>query len=358
MDSQKQEPKLYNTSKEAKDAYVNQQSTQATKEEQSYMQMSKIEEEEIEWLWYPYIPLKKITIFRGDPGVGKTYFATLVASYISNGWAFPNQEKGTQGNVFLLTAEDGLGDTLKPRLRQAEADMDFVYSNAEYVTFSDPAFEENIKALRPKVIFVDPLQAFLGEHVDMHRANEVRPVFSKLIKLAEEYGFALIILEHMNKNIGTSGLHRGLGSMDITAAARSILLFGQDEDNNQTKGFMHAKSNLAPKGKVMGYKISDTGTAFDPQSEITEDMILGRSSSKGSMGRPSNEVQEAIDFLTEELSTGEIPAKTIWEKSEELGISEKTLKRAKAQLKVSSFRKKENGKDKGWHWSLLDEFDA
>ena len=241
--------------------------------------MADIKEREIEWLWHPYIAYRKITILRGDPGNGKTTVALEIASIMSNGWAFPSKSgeltSTTAGNVLFLTAEDDLEDTIKPRLRKAKANMNRVFSFTDYITFGDPRFEKILVEISPRLVIIDPLQAFLGEGVDMHRANEIRPIFSYIRQLAEKYNFALIILEHMNKNAGGKAIYRGLGSMDITGAARSILMFGSDPKNDDNKGFIHAKSNLDRKGEIMGFTITNNGLEWNPNTALTADMIMG-----------------------------------------------------------------------------------
>ena len=309
--------------------------------------MAEIEEREVDWLWKPYIPFRKITIFRGDPGLGKTFFALMVASIVSNGWAFPSDlgfKQITAGNVLFLTAEDDLEDTIKPRLRRAKANMDRVFSFTDYITFSDPRFEGILKETTPRLVVIDPLQACLGEGVDMHRANEIRPIFSYIRQLAEKYHFALIILEHLNKNIGGKAIYRGLGSMDITGAARSILMFGCDPENDNNKGFMHAKSNLERKGEIVGFSITDGGIEWNPHTTLTADMILGNSLKTG---RPSHEVDEAVEFLKKHLEGSFITADEIYEKAEAHGISKRTLQRAKKEAGVDAVQK-----DRKWYWVI------
>ena len=313
--------------------------------------MADIVEREIEWLWYPYIAYRKITILRGDPGNGKTTVSLEVASIKSNGRAFPSKAGDltptTPGNVLFLTAEDDLEDTIKPRLRKARANMDRIYSFTDYITFADPRFEGIVKETFPHLVIIDPLQAFLGDGVDMHRANEIRPIFSFIRQLAEKYGFALIILEHMNKNAGGKAIYRGLGSMDITGAARSILMFGSDPKNEDNKGFIHAKSNLDRKGEIMGFSITNDGLVWNPSTTLTANMIMGTSAASGKIGRPSHEVDEAVSFLKDELTGNFVTAKEIFARAKAAGISEKTLNRAKEVAGVDSIRK-----DGKWHWVL------
>jgi RecA-family ATPase len=316
--------------------------------------MADVEEKEIRWLWYPYIAMGKITLFRGDPGVGKTFFALAMAAIVSNGHGFPdcNDKKDAKtaapANVLFLTAEDDLEDTIKPRLRKAQANMTRIYSYTGYITFSDPYFEHYIKEVDPRLVIIDPLQAFLGDGVDMHRANEICPIFSQIRQLAEKYNFALVILEHMNKNLGGKSIYRGLGSMDITGAARSVLMFGVNPDDESEKGFMHIKSNISAKGDIVGFRVDEYGLRFDPNTTITQDMILGNVSAKPS-GRPSREIEQAIKFLQTELKNQMLPAKEILKRASDAGISERTLERAKVEADVDSVKK-----DKKWYWLLCD----
>jgi len=147
--------------------------------------MDDITVEKIKWLWNPYIPLGKITILQGDPGLGKTFLATQIAAIVSNGEKFPfdNSDKIKAGNVIFQTAEDGLADTIRARLDDAWANCKRIFAIDEYdksLTFDDTRLREAIQKIRPKLVVIDPLQAYLGANKDMHRANEIRPVMHRL----------------------------------------------------------------------------------------------------------------------------------------------------------------------------------
>jgi len=225
--------------------------------------------------------------------------------------------------------------------------MNRVFSFTDYITFDDPRFEKILVEISPRLVIIDPLQAFLGEGVDMHRANEIRPIFSYIRQLAEKYNFALIILEHMNKNAGGKAIYRGLGSMDITGAARSILMFGSDPKNDDNKGFIHAKSNLDRKGEIMGFTITNNGLEWNPNTALTADMIMGGGNASGRTGRPSHEVEEAVNFLDKELRGNLITAKEVFKRAEDAGISSSTLNRAKEKAGVQSVQK-----DRKWYWHI------
>ena len=179
----------------------------------------------VDWLWFPYIPFGKLTIIQGNPGEGKTYFAMMLTAACTNRKLFPNMEDIEPFNVIYQTAEDGMGDTIKPRLVEAGADLSRVMvidDSEEVLTLSDDRIEKAVRQNQVRLVIIDPVQAFIGADVDMNRANEVRPVFRKLGMIAEKTGCAIVLIGHLNKSSGTQSTYRGLGSIDIMAAVRSL----------------------------------------------------------------------------------------------------------------------------------------
>ena len=165
-----------------------------------------IEQTSVEWLWFPYLPFGKLTIIQGNPGEGKTYFAMMLTATCTNRKTFPNMEEIEPFNVIYQTAEDGMGDTIKPRLVEAGADLSRVMvidDTEEALTLSDDRIEKAIRQNQVRLLIIDPVQAFIGADVDMNRANEVRPVFRKLGMIAEQTGCAIVLIGHLNKSSGT-----------------------------------------------------------------------------------------------------------------------------------------------------------
>ena len=151
--------------------------------------LSEIELQEVEWLWYPYIPFGKITIIQGDPGEGKTTLGLRLAAACSNGSGFPGMEEREPISVIYQTAEDGLGDTVKPRLMEAEANENLIFNISEetdVLTLKDERIEAAIKATNARLMIFDPIQGYVGEDTDINRANEIRTVMRGIARIAEE----------------------------------------------------------------------------------------------------------------------------------------------------------------------------
>ena len=320
--------------------------------------ISDITPQDVEWLWKPYIPLGKISLMRGDPGQGKTTVSLTLASIVSNGCAFPTESGFTAteaGNVLYITAEDGLADTIAPRLIKAKANISRVFSyeesTIEQLSFMNPKFEELIKEAKPRLVIVDPIQAYLGSTVDGHRANEVRPVMHHIGTLAEKYNCAIVLIEHMNKGVGVKGLYRGLGSIDITAAARSILLVGSNPEDENDKGIAHIKSNLARHGKVIGFSISDErGLEWNPNTTLTSDILQGYGGGSGE--RTDHALEDAKDFLKDILTEGKQNSNDIYLTAKQYGISKRTLQRARDELDIDCKERQGFGKNTVVYWKL------
>lgn len=176
------------------------------RKELKIISLSEIKTEEVKWLWYPYIPFGKVTIVQGDPGEGKTTFVLSVIAALTCGEALPECETGLPPmNVIYQTAEDGLSDTIKPRLEAVGADCTRVQTiddSRSMLTLTDQRLEEAIHSTDAGLLVLDPLQAYLGSGVDMHRANEIRPIMKKLSAVAERTGCAVVLIGHMNKASG------------------------------------------------------------------------------------------------------------------------------------------------------------
>ena len=293
-----------------------------------------IKQTSVEWLWFPYIPFGKLTIIQGNPGEGKTYFAMMLTAACTNRKLFPNMEDIEPFNVIYQTAEDGMGDTIKPRLIEAGADLSRVMvidDTEEALTLSDDRIEKAVRQNRVRLVIIDPVQAFIGADVDMNRANEVRPVFRKLGMIAEKTGCAIVLIGHLNKSSGTQSTYRGLGSIDIMAAVRSLIFIGKVRKDPTTRVLIHEKSSLAPPGETMAFKLGDEeGFRWVGAYEISADELLD-----GKEGKATETKLERGRKLIRELLADkkEISIRELDEKAKEQGISGRTMRDVRSRMK-------------------------
>ena len=254
------------------------------------------------------------------------------------------------GTTLLLTAEDGLGDTVGPRLDLLGADDTRIFAlpPEQPVTLMD--LEMLVISVRPLLVVIDPLPAFLGKDVDMHRSNETRPILASVAAMAERHHCAVVIVRHITKGAAGRAIYRGIGSIDFTAAARSVLLAGADPEESQTCALVHIKSNLAAKGSALGYRLDETGFAWTGVSDLTADRIL--SGAEGS--EAPSKLADAIDFLQQALSEVVQPAERIKADAKALDISDGTLRRAREALHVRTIAvgKQRTGGVVHWAWEL------
>ncbi len=317
--------------------------------------MADVEPETVSWLWLPYIPKGKLTLLEGDPGIGKSWVSLAIATAVSLGNGLPGAEATEPQAVLLASAEDGLGDTIRPRLDAMAANVKNVHAIKGTLDFGNGGLailEGHIEHVRPALVIIDPLVAYIGAGVDIHRANETRAVMAKLADIAEEHGCAILAIRHLTKGGTLKPIYRGLGSIDFAAACRSVLMAGCDPDNEQKRGIVQIKSNLAPKGQAIGFELRDGGFYWTGESDLTAARILAAEDS----GDGKSARDEAADFLRDELRGGPVEAAQVWRGAKEAGLSEITVKRAKAMLGVITRRQGEAGKRGGgkFTWELPD----
>ena len=296
------------------------------------IRMSDVELTPVEWLWKPYLPFGKLSVLQGNPGEGKTYFAMHLAAACTNGKLLPNMERMEPFNVIYQTAEDGLGDTVKPRLIEAGADLDrvLVIDDSEVqLTLSDERIEKAIIENNARLVIIDPIQAYLGADVDMNRANEVRPIFMRLGQVAQRTGCAILLIGHLNKAAGMQSLQRGLGSIDIAAAVRSVMFIGKLKHDPTMRILTHEKSSLAPPGVSLAFSLGDEGGfRWVGEYDITADEMLS-----GIEPQRETKTQQAKDLICALLAGGkQVFSEDIDKAALERGIPGRTVRDAKREL--------------------------
>ena len=269
----------------------------------------------------------------------------MLTAACTNRKTFPNMEEIEPFNVIYQTAEDGMGDTIKPRLVEAGADLSRVMvidDTEEALTLSDDRIEKAIRQNQVRLLIIDPVQAFIGADVDMNRANEARDMTKRLSLLAEKYKCAILLIGHMNKAGGNKAAYRGMGSIDFFAVARSVLLVGRIEGEPDLRAVVQIKNNLAAFGHSKAFRLTETGFEWIGDYEITADEVLGGIAPK------VNKLEQAKKMLRElaETSTS-VQSSEIFDMAEDLNISKRTLENAKKELEIKARRI-----GNSWYWDL------
>ncbi len=316
--------------------------------------MEDVLSKEVEWLWYPYIPYGKITIIEGDPGEGKTTLVLKLAAALSRGLPLPCDDDKEYEPIHIIyqTAEDGIEDTIKPRLEKAGADCSMIRvidETDKELSMTDDRLEQAIIETGARLIILDPIQAYIGATVDMHRANEIRPVLKHLGIIAEKHNCAIILIGHMNKASGSKSTYRGLGSIDIQATARSVLLVARLRDKPNIRIMAHDKSSLAPAGDAIGFEMTeDSGMVCIGPYDITIDELLS-----GNEGRGKKKLDIAENFIKEYFGTNKvIPSNEIMMEAAKRSIKRNTLLSAKKKLGITSDKEKAEDGTIYWTWVM------
>ena len=275
------------------------------------VRMDHIRSENIEWLWYPYIPYGKVTLIHGNPGDGKTFLAIAIAAAVSSGKPLPGDINAKPGIVIYQTAEDGLGDTIKPRLDSLGANNKNIYiinEDNKDLTLTDERIGMALDETKAKLLIID------------------------------------------------SSINRGLGSMDFAAAVRSILILGRYKDDANIRVIVHNKSSLAPEGGSMAFRL-DGKNGFEwveGYENVTAEDVLAASRSPKS--HKVTKIDKAVEFLSGIFrERREIPAYEIYERADKLGICKRTIDQAKSDFPGGRLKSVKVGAR--WVWTLEEELD-
>lgn len=329
--------------------------------------LSEVEPERVSWLWPGRIPLGKLSLIDGDPGTGKSGITGDLAARVSAGLPLPDGYPLEAGGVVLLSAEDGLADTIRPRLDAAGADADKVLSLATTEDaegyermLSIPEdlhlIERGIRRVGAKLVVVDPLMAFLSGEANAHKDQDTRKALAPLATLAERTGAAVVVVRHLNKATGGNALYRGGGSIGIIGAARSALLVAKDPEDENRRVLAPMKSNLAQPAPSLAFTLeeADNGAVrvvWQGGTDLDAAKLLATSAAK----EEGDASSEATEFLQDLLRDGPVFSKRVWDEARDLKISEPTLKRAKKSLGVEAVRESVAGEGRGagrWMWEL------
>ncbi len=311
----------------------------------TYEYYSRIQPRKVDWLWYPYIPYGKITVLQGDPGDGKSSFLIQLLAILSRGGVLPDGfQLEKPETIIYQCAEDSKADTVKPRLLSAGADCDrvvFIDDVEQVVTLDDQRIEETLKDTGAKFLILDPIQAFIPVDMDMQSAAKMRIIMRNMAALAEKYSCAVVLVGHLNKASGGKKLYRGLGSIDIAAIARSVLMIAREEDNPSIRYMFPIKSSLAPEGDAIAFAMDpNSGFRWIGKYVPANQFMEWEQPRQGKKERARRQLEMM-------LSERDLLSTAVYAQMERLGVSEKTVQMAGKEAGVTVYRK--NG---AWYWSL------
>ena len=306
---------------------------------------SAVRQRNVDWLWYPYIPYGKITILQGDPGEGKSTFILNIVALLTTGKKMPDGTGGSKAEtVIYQCAEDDIADTIKPRLIAAGADCNkvaYIIDDNNELTFEDTRIEEVLQKTGAKLLVIDPIQAFLVQDTDMQSAARMRKALGKLADVAARYHCAVVLVGHLKKSYGGKNLYRGLGSIDIAAIARSVLMISRDNADSSIRYMFPVKSSLAPEGSAIRFTFDEGKIKWFGKCDVDINSI------ECSIFAQPNKLEQTKKFLLRILQDGDLPSAQVYEMVEQIGIKKRTTETAKKELSIKAYKKNNT-----WYWQL------
>jgi hypothetical protein len=328
----------------------------------------------VEWLWEPRLPLGMLSLFAGEPKLGKSLVTVALAATVSRGAPLPlDDRRAGPGSVILMSAEDDPARTIVPRLRAAGSDLDNVHV-LEAVRLDDgrevpPSLRTDVERIDEaasrlgdcRLLVIDPVSAYL-DGTDDHRNSELRGVLSPLKALAERHDMAVVLVTHLNKTTSVNGKHRVTGSIAYVGACRANYIFGRDRDDPTGRRVLMLDNgcNLTGSVPTLAYQIEDRGDGpaveweAEPVPITTEEALRAEADAKDGPAR--EEARECRDWLRESLSAGPVLVNDLFKSGKDAGFSPDKLKRAKKSIGAASSRVG-FGRDSKCSWSLPGEAD-
>ena len=316
----------------------------------------------LKWLWPGRIPLGKVTVIAGDPGLGKSLVTLDLAARVSRGGMWPDGSENILGRVLLLSAEDDAADTIRPRLDAHDANVENIHI-LESITYVDGNGHQESKLVtlldvEPvelwmrrhsdcRLIIIDPITAYLGD-ADSHKNAELRALLTPWAKLAADCGAAVVAVSHLTKNSGTSPMYRVTGSLAFVAASRAVWAVAKDKQDPDRRLFLPVKCNLGPDQHGLAYRVFADGDAVmiewepDPVEIDAQDALAPEAPDRE---RPERD--EAEEWLSDQLKNGPVPVPDLKKEAAVAGVAWRTLVRAKASAGV---RARKRGMGGGWIW--------
>jgi len=306
----------------------------------------------VNWLWQPYIAIGKITLLQGDPGCGKSTMMMNLIAEMSKGGSTPDgKEFDAPQRIIYQCSEDGAKDTIKPRLVAAGANCSNIAFIDEEIngglTLDDERIREAITEWRPRLVVIDPIQSYIGNDSDLQIAGRARKLMRRIGMWASTYNCAVVLIGHFNKKESAKDLYRGLGSIDVVAAARSVLQVEKRENDEEIRIVKQVKNSLDSKGADLLFEIRPStgfrwlGVSSDPaEGNIsTAERVFEK--------LPKNKHELAAILIKKALENGAVESMKIRRIMAENSIGDKTMNEVKTELGIKPYRKMNT-----WYWVL------
>jgi len=368
---------IYSGNPELVDPYadvplLDEEPDQATPSRLSTIRLSDVQPERVSWLWPGRIPAGKLVTLDGDPSLGKSTLSLAFAAIVTTGGTWPdNSPCNFPGDVILLSAEDGLADTVRPRLDAAGADVTRVHA-VQGVTLPDgtlrPPTLADVDELHrlvvetgARLLVVDVLMAYLPSGTDSHKDQDIRRVLSRLSFLADNTGCTVLLLRHLNKAKGGDPMYRGGGSIGIVGAVRAGMLVAKDPDDEEIRVLACTKSNLGPEPEALTYRLTDAdvhgvarvewiGTSTHDARALLADRGDGDDEPGGNPAAAF-----IFDYLMRDNVGGEAPAGDVLKAGKAAGFSDNDLKHARSRSRAPRIVSRKAGMGGGWVWAIDTE---
>ncbi len=317
--------------------------------------LGDIQSQEIEWFWKDRYSSGTVNTVAGEPGAGKSLWTLDTAARVTRGRPWPDVEGDNPvGSVLLVSCEDSLEHTVKPRLEAAGADTSKI-NVISTVTAAQgkrrlfnlqsdlELLEDQIKPDTRLLVF-DPISAFVGG-AGFSMNTKVRSILDPLARFASRHNVTIFLVTHLNKNVRANATHRILGSVGQVAVARSTTTIRRDDKSKDRRLLIPGKMNLRKEPPALAYWIRDGFIEYEPEPIDMDGMESWPRS------RPTPRLDEAVEWLKETLADGPVKSIEVLSRAVDSGISDDTLRRGKEVLNVSVY-KVGNGENSHWLWAL------
>ena len=333
------------------------------------VKLSDIKAEPVNWLWPGWIAYGALSILDGDPDLGKTTISLDIGARVTRGKHMPLGAEVEPGNVLFVGTEDDPSHTLKPRLLAANADMERVLYSTVVSFFGGgesmlsikrdvQSIQDEIIASSIRLIIFDPLLQFLGDNVNPHLDQDIRIALSPLVQAIRDTEVAVIGIRHLKKGEVSKSIDKGIGSKGIAAVARSVMMVGPSPNDQNTKVLVSVKNNLGPRPDSLSYRFVKKTVDCDSGASVPMvaiDWLGPIAVSADDLAMPQKhpiKQSEAMDFISDALAHGHVPASEMYEMGKKAGHAQKTLKKAADKLGVKTEQVHKNGTVHHWSWSL------